>query len=154
MAKSGGTRANLSGKRLEEFVADKLEELGYEFIETRLFFPAHELEQPIYTRQIETGIDIYGKTRRVDLILYHPELWLDCLVVQCKWQSSGGSVHEKYPFEVLSIQQGEFDTIILLDGGGYHKGAKQWLLNQAGKNRLKHVFDMGEFSRFASQGRL
>lgn len=154
MAKSGGTKANLAGNRLEEFVASKLDELGYEFVERRLFFPARELEQPIYTMQLETGKDIYGKTRRVDVILYHPELWPDCLVIQCKWQASRGSVDQKYPFEVLSIQQDEFDTILLLDGGGYAQGAKQWLLNQTGKNRLKHVFDMGEFSRFASQGRL
>ena len=33
-------------------------------------------------------------------------------------------------------------------------GARQWLINQAGTNRLLHVFDQGEFSRFASRGRL
>ena len=64
--------------------------------------------------------------------------------------SNGGFSNEKYPFEVLSIAQNEFDTII--DGGGYSVGARQWLLNQAGKNRLIHVFSQGDFSRFASPG--
>ncbi len=44
--------------------------------------------------------------------------WSKCLVIQCKWQVSTGSVEENYPFQVLSIQLNEFDTIIVLDGGG------------------------------------
>lgn len=65
-----------------------------------------------------------------------------------------GSVEEKYPFEVLSIHLNEFDTIIVLDGGGYSKGAEFWLKQQAGKNKVLHVFSLGEVSRFHSQGRL
>ncbi len=149
-----GTGANRSGGRLEDFVADILDERGYRFIPRERFFPSRELEQPVFTRQYEMGKDIYGKKRRVDAILYHPRLWPDCLVIQSKWQASSGSVEEKYPYEVLSIAQNEFDTIIVLDGGGYTAGAKQWLVNQAGKNRLLGVFDQGEFSRFASRGRL
>ena len=146
--------ANRSGKRLEDFAADILEERDYLFVPHVRFFPSRELEQPIYTRQCETGKDIYGKRRRVDCILYHPRLWKDCLVIQCKWQAATGSVEEKYPFEVLSIAQNEFDTIIILDGGGYSGGAKQWLVNQGGKNKLMHVMSQGDFQRFASKGRI
>ena len=120
-------------------------------MERRLFFPLRELGRPIYTRQLETGKDIYGKRRFVGLVLYHPRLWPACLVIWCKWQASAGSVGQKFPFEVLSIQQDEYDTIILLDGSGYAPGAKQWLVNQAGKNRLKHVFNQGQFARFANR---
>ena len=69
-------------------------------------FAMREMEQPIYTKQCEVGRDIYGKNRRVDFLLYHPRKWPQSLVIQCKWQASSGSVEEKYPFEVLSIQQG------------------------------------------------
>ena len=148
------TGANRSGQRLEAFIADVLNERDYLFVPSVRFFPARELAQPIYTRQCEIGKDIYGKKRRVDLILYHPRLYPTCLVIQCKWQASTGSVEEKYAFEVLSIAQNEFDTIIILDGGGYSDGAKQWLVNQAGKNRLLHVFTQGEFARFVSRGRI
>ena len=55
---------------------------------------------------------------------------------------------------MLSIALAEFDTIVILNGGGYSSGARQWLLNQAGKNRMKHVFDQGQFQRFASRGGL
>lgn len=58
------------------------------------------------------------------------------------------------PFEMLSIQLNEFDTIIVLDGGGYSKGAEFWLKGQVGKNELLHVFNLGGISRFHSQGRL
>ena len=154
MTPVAGTGANRSGGRLEDFVHDILDERSYMFVPSVRFFPTREMEQPIFTRQLEIGKDIYGKNRRVDFILYHPRLWEDCLVIQCKWQASRGSVEEKYPFEVLSIAQNEFDTIIILDGGGYTAGARQWLINQAGKNRLLDVYNQGEFSRFASKGRI
>ena len=146
--------ANRSGKRLEDFVADMLEERDYLFVPPVRFFPSLELDQPIYTRQCELGKDIYGKRRRIDFILYHPRLWKDCLAIQCKWQAARGSVEEKYPFEVLSIAQNAFDTLIVLDGGGYSSGAEQWLVNQAGKKRLLEVLSQGDFQRFASRGRI
>ena len=154
MTPVAGTGANRSGSRLEDFTQDILDERNYLFVRPARFFPALEMEQPIFTRQIGVGKDIYGKNRRVDFMLYHPRLWKDCLAIQCKWQSSRGSVEEKYPFEVLSVAQNEFDTIIILDGGGYSDGAKLWLVTQSGKNRLLQVFDQGEFSRFASKGRI
>lgn len=152
--KSGGTSANISGSQLERFVAEKLDDRGYQFVPREQFYPARVLEQTIYTQQFEIGKSIYGKNRLVDVILYHPSLWPDCLCIQCKWQTSGGSVDEKYPYEVLSIAKNDVDTIIILDGDGYSQGARQWLLDQAGKNRLKHVFNQGEFSRFATKGRI
>ncbi|MCS1407568.1 MAG: Beta-peptidyl aminopeptidase BapA [Verrucomicrobia subdivision 3 bacterium] len=38
--------------------------------------------------------------------------------------------------------------------GGYTDGAKQWIINQSGKNRLKRVFNQGEFSRFTALSRI
>lgn len=141
-------------QHLEDFVANILDERGYMFVVSTRFYPARELEQPIYSRQYELGKDIYGKKRKVDIVLYHPRLHGDNLVIQCKWQASSGSVEEKYPFEIQSIAQNRTDTIIILDGGGYSAGAKQWLINQVGKKRLLHVFDKNEFSDFANKGRL
>ena len=141
-------------QRLEDFAANILDDKGYMFVIPTRFYPARELEQPIYSRQYELGKDIYGKKRKVDIILYHPRLYSYNLAIQCKWQSSSGSVEEKYPFEVQSIAQNRIDTIIILDGGGYSAGAKQWLINQTGKENLLHVFDRNEFSDFVDKGRL
>ncbi len=147
--------ANKTGSRLEQFVAGLLDDAGYEAVQpASLFFAMRDMGQPIYARQCEVVRDIYGKMRRVDFLVYHPRKWPQLLVIQCKWQASSGSVEEKYPFEVLSIQQGGYPTIIVLDGGGYSKGAEQWLKAQAGKNYLRHVLSQGDFQRFVSRGDL
>lgn len=150
-----GKRANRHGKHLEDYVAGELTDAGYEAVwPPFLIWAMREMSQPVYAAQVEVGRDIYGKMRRVDYLLFHPLKHPRGLVIQCKWQSVGGTVDQKYPFEVLCIAQGEFDTIIILDGGGYAPGAEQWLRSQAGKNRLKHVFDQGEFHRFILRGHI
>ncbi len=151
---TSGRTGNRTGKQLEQAVAGLLEDAGYQEVQAGFFWAMRELEQSIYGWQVETGRDLYGKVRRVDFVCYHPVKWPQCLVIQCKWQASRGSVEEKYPFEVLSIQQNEHPAIVVLDGGGYSKGAEAWLKTQAGKNQLKHVFDLGEFQRYCSRGTL
>jgi len=121
---SGGTRANRTGNELENFAANRLEERGYQFVLPNRFHALSILEKPIYTTQYHIGNSIYEKPRFVDLILYHPVKYPKELAIQCKWQSSGSSVDEKYPFEVLSIEYNLVDTIIILDGGGYSEGVR------------------------------
>ncbi len=146
---SQGGGANRAGRRLEAWVDDILDERKYKKVIQREFAVRKQHGNPIYATQCVVGKDIYGKNRRVDAILFHPELFPKCLVLQCKWQASGGSVDQKYPFEVLSIKESELETIIVLDGGGYSEGARDWLLKQVGQNFLKAVFTQAEFSRFA-----
>ncbi len=146
---------NRMGSNLEQSVERLLLQAGYDAVPSApLFFALRDLDQAIYARQCETGRDIYGHRRRVDFILYHPRKWPDSLVIQCKWQASGGTVDEKFPFEVLSLNADGGPAIIVLDGGGYRRGAEQWLRGQAGNNRLIHVFSLGDFQRFASRGEL
>ena len=148
-----GQRANKRGKWLENSVAELLDE-EYEKVSSQHFFALRSLKQPIYTRQCHIGKCIYGKNHTVDFILYHPIRWQDCLVIQCKWQAVGGSIDEKFPYAVMSIQLNEFETIIVLDGSGYSKGAGDWLRGQAGKNKLRHVLSYAELQKFQSQGRI
>ena len=150
---SKGKRANKWGQALENNVVALLDD-EYTKVTPQRFFALRDLKQPIYAQQCIVGKNIYAKDRKVDFILYHPTRWKKCLVLQCKWQSSGGSADEKYPFEVLSIQMNEFETIIVLDGGGYAKGAELWLKGQVGKKKLLHVLSLGEIRRFQSQGRI
>lgn len=152
---SGGKMANNRGRELEHRVALLLDDVGYSYVTPPdLIFAMRKMRQPIYSRQVELSRDIYGKVRRCDLLVYNNNVWPDGLVIQCKWQASSGSVEEKYPFEVLNIQKDDYPTIIVLDGGGYSKGAEGWLKGQAGKNRLLHVFSFGELQKFASKGKL
>lgn len=145
--------ATKRGKAFERSVEEIFNE-DYQVVSADRFFALRCLEQPIYASQCSIGHNIYGKNRRVDFILYHPKRCPECMVIQCKWQGRSGSVEEKYPFEVLSTEINEFPTIIVLDGGGYTDGAKNWLKSQAGQNRLKHVLSLGEFQTFYSRGRL
>lgn len=151
---TNGARANRRGRNLENSISVLLRE-EYERVTSARFFALRDLRQPIFAEQCYIGHDIYDKRRRVDFILYHPQRWPDCLVIQCKWQASSGSVEEKYPFEMLSIQLSEFKTIIVLDGGGYSVGAKRWLKSQASENKkLLHVLNLGEINKFQSQGKI
>lgn len=148
---SKGSRANKRGSRLEVTVESLLDE-EYQKVTGQHFFALRGLGQPIFARQCQIGTDIYGKNRRVDFILFHPVKWSECLVLQCKWQASSGSVEEKYTFEVLSIGESEFPSIIVLDGGGYSNGAEAWLKKQAGNSNLVSVMNMGEITRYCSDG--
>jgi site-specific DNA-adenine methylase len=154
LIEQGGFTANYTGNRLQNFVEHTLVEKGYTFIDKKKFIPATYLEQPIYSKQFFLGQSIYGTNSYCDFILYHPEKYKDCLVVECKWQQSGGSVDEKYPYLIMNIQMKyPHKAILLLDGGGYKKTAKAWIKSQIGNN-LINVFDMTEFQKWANQGHI
>ena len=151
MVLSGRTKSKRANLELKRFVASQLEEFGYEFIPSNRFHASSILDKPIYTTHYHVGNSIYEKPLYVDLILYHPIKYPKELAIQCKWQSSSGSVEEKYPFDVLNIAYNQVDTIIILDGGGYSDRSREWLISQSGTNNFKHVFTQKEFVRFANK---
>ena len=149
-----GTRANYTGNQLEKVIKFSLEEKGYKFVERGQFDSARYLEQPIYTTQYPVAKSVYGTRLVCDFILYHPQKHSDCLVIESKWQQSSGSVDEKFPYLVLNIrEQYPCSTIIVLDGGGYKKGAEEWLRKQQDE-KLIHVFNMMEFQRWSNSEEL
>ncbi len=119
------------------------------------FFTRRGEGEPIFAERCRIGVDIYGKERCADIILFHPRKWPDSLVIRCKWQVKGGTADQKYPFEVLSIEKNGIDTIIVLDGGGYTPGAEKWLQDQAGKHkhRLLRVMSRKDLERFLRKGK-
>ena len=150
---NGGSLANLTGNSQERFIKERLNYLGYTRIEpSRKFWEQRERGEPIYSTQCVIGKNVYGGLRKADVILYHPKKWVDCLVIESKWQSSTGSVDSKYPFEVQTINMNAYPTIIVLDGQGYNNLAGQWLQSQSGKCKILHVVNQGGFARLASNG--
>lgn len=151
----GGTQANYTGNVLEKFIEDRLVERGYDNVLQAKFDTATYLEQPIYSTRYFTGKNIYGLEQYCDFIIYHPKRWAQCLIIEAKWQQTRGSVDEKFPYLVLNIEQtyGR-PTIIVMDGGGYRKGAESWLRKQTGKGNLKEVLSMAEFQKWVNQGNL
>lgn len=149
------TQANYTGTVLERFILSRLDDRGYTFVPRTRFTPARIMGQPIFTRHFHIGESIYGTSQYCDFIVYHPEKWPDNLIIESKWQQSGGSVDEKYPYLVLNIQiQYRCPTILLLDGGGYKSGAERWIRSQVGHGNFIHVFNMPEFAAWANSGRL
>lgn len=118
------------------------------------FFALRSLEQPIYARECYTGKTLYGGNRRVDFILYHPVKWSGCLIIECKWQADSGSVDQKFPYFVDTINLNSEQAIIVLDGDGFSRNAIKWLKDRAGKENLLHVMNQGELARFASRRNL
>lgn len=151
----GGAQAHYTGTILEKFVMDRLQERGYMFIHHARFVPARFLEQPFYTRRFHVGKSIYDTAQYCDFILYHPDKWPNNLIIESKWQQTGGSVDEKFPYLVLNIQlRYPSPTILLLDGGGYKSGAEKWVRSQAGHGNLLQVFNMQQFQTWVNKGNL
>lgn len=149
--KASGTQANYTGTVLEQFIQARLDERGYQYVDRKMFKPAMYLEQLVYTKQFHLGNSIYETPFYCDFILYHPDKWPEGLVIESKWQSSSGSVDEKYPYTVLNIKMhSEYKSILLLDGGGYKPGAEKWLRQQV-DGKLLHVFNMGQFTTWANK---
>lgn len=154
MVDLAGKKAVKTGNNLEDFIERILKNYEYQPIEREKFDSACYLEQPIYTRQYHIGKSIYGSELACDYILYHPVKHPYKLVIESKWQQSGGSVDEKFPYLVINIKEKfPFKTIIILDGNGYKKGAEKWLRNQK-DDRLIYIFNMSEFQIWVNNGNI
>lgn len=150
--KTSGAQANSNGDHLEEAVENILKRDGYIEVDKNRFTSFSQVaEQSVYSKQVNIGQTIYGTKRNCDFIIFHPVKFPNKLIIECKWQQSGGSVDEKYPFLVLNIKQLDIDTIIVLDGGGFKKGAEDWLRSQA-SGCLKKVVNLSEFMQIANKG--
>ena len=145
-----GTKANFTGEQLEGFIEDTLRRNNYEYVPLLSFDESVKVgSKPIYTRQYRLE-SIYGTPLKCDFILYHPEHYADCLIIEAKWQQSSGSVDEKFPYLVLNIREKyPCATIVVIEGGGYRKGAIEWLRKQEDE-KLVHVFNMAEFLKWSS----
>ena len=155
MTVQGGATANYTGSVLEEYVVSRLKEKHYLYVTSNRFIPARYLEQPIYSRHFHICQSIYDTPQYCDFILYHPQKWPNNLVIESKWQQSPSSVDEKYPFLISNIQQKYLTpTIVVMGGGGYKKGAEEWIRSQAGRGSLLSVFNMEQFAKWANKNNI
>jgi len=149
--------ANKLGVQLESLVKMMLEELDYQFIvKSKFTVTTGALEQKLYTTQLNVCDSIYsiGDFKHVvnaDFTLYNPASKEKYLIIECKLQTSGGSVDEKYPYLNENIKLFPYKTIIVLDAPQAKKGAKAWLKQQVGVNpNLLQVFtSFSEFREWA-----
>ncbi|MEP0849218.1 hypothetical protein NDA00_03620 [Funiculus sociatus GB2-M2] len=137
-----GGRANRSGKVLERTVEATLREHGYFQVANNL--PNKQRRDYIlngcllpkrYARQVYIGNGIYGTDIYVDFYIIGLAAFPSGLIIECKWQQSGGSVDEKLPYVNLNIQTCyPVPSVVVIDGGGMKPGAVSWFHKQVHSN--------------------
>jgi len=150
-----GRTANLNGEYMEKQIAERLISQGYNQVDAKLFFSQASspfTTDKIFSRHCYIGKSIYETKLYTDIILYHPEKYPSCLAIEVKWQQRPGSVDEKYPFLLLNIEKiFPCPAILLLDGGGYKKGAETWIRKQK-DDKFLGVFTFSEFMAWSNNG--
>tara|TARA_R100000152_G_C6618477_1_gene69985 strand:- start:73 stop:564 length:492 start_codon:yes stop_codon:yes gene_type:complete len=118
-----GTKANKNGISLENLVEDCVVE--YLCVPSERYSQT-DLREDILLKGVPYT-NIYGSNRcRSEFVL--------CLEgreirIECKAQHSAGSVDEKLPYLYMNFTQTieEDEAIIVIEGDGFKKGAKEWL---------------------------
>jgi hypothetical protein len=87
--------------------------------------------------------NIYGHDGYTEFLLKSEKYNLE-IRIECKWQQSGGSVDEKFPYLYLNCIEAmpENHIVIIVDGGGAREGAVQWLKNASEKNLYRNEHNM------------
>lgn len=156
---------NKNGTELEFLVKTILEGKEYQFIEKNKFILAtNGLEQKLYTQQLVIGESIYSTNEykhelNADFVVYDlnnkkdpkSDVSQKYIIIECKSQTSAGSVDEKYPYLNENIKHKyPYKTIVILDAPAAKKGAKVWLKEQEKTNDKLQVFqDFSEFRAWA-----
>jgi hypothetical protein len=107
---------------------------------------ARNIGKPFYaaTIAVDGFNSIYGLPWVLDAFIYHPVKAPSGFALDAKFQGTGGSIDEKLPFAVLSLQH-IADTTgaitgLYLDAQGARPQAVQWAAD-ACKQRGIHFFD-------------
>lgn len=153
-----GKKANRSGNVLEKTVEGALQGSGY--IQVCQYLPKKRRREWLvfdtnpqrYARQVYIGPGIYGTDIYVDFYAIGSAV-IPELIIECKWQHSGGSVDEKLPYLNLNIQDCyPAPAIVLIDGGGMKPGAIEWLTRQVNSNpNLLGVHTLSSFIVWANE---
>lgn len=123
-------RANRSGKIAESVIEGLLR--------------SHQCS---YTRQCPVGVSIYRTTLRADFVVHDFADYPDGLAIEVKWQDSGGSVDEKFPYLITNAKEQRYARPLLLIafGPGLRRGALDWVRAQVDGTALIAVLTIEEF---------
>ncbi|MBU2968255.1 hypothetical protein KO527_02645 [Pseudoalteromonas sp. C2R02] len=91
--------------------------------------------------------DMYDSNRHSAFLLNHNVHGL--LRIEAHRQIQSGSVDQKFPFFLESLNNApENKAILVFDGNGYKNEAFQWLLNNAERNKDKEIKVFGTINSF------
>lgn len=156
MTMTQGGRANKSGKILESNIEAILKGHNYfqvgnhiqkEFLLNAALLPKR------YGKEVYIGTGIYHTELKVDFYVIGSPAISSGFIVECKWQESGGSVDEKFPYLNMNIQSSyPAPTIIVMGGEGMREGASNWLKARVNDNpNLLAVFSLDRFIAWANK---
>ncbi|MBG1269498.1 PD-(D/E)XK nuclease superfamily protein [Nostoc sp. WHI] len=154
MALTQGGRANKSGQVLETTVEGTLR--AHEYYQVSPNVPKQHQREYIlnstvlpkcYARSVYIGTGIYQTDLYVDFYVMDSVKFPSGLIIECKWQESGGSVDEKFPYLNLNIQSFyPAPTILVMGGEGMRQKALDWFKKQVDYNQnLLAVYSLDRF---------
>lgn len=122
-----GRKANNNGRFFEQLISQSLRSRGY--AECGNAPPV--ASKPFFVPQSKGRFEsIYGIPMTVDFYVWHPEKFERGLIIECKYQETGGSADEKFPYTVLSLKKTGVPAILLLIGAGAKRKAVDWCIRQ------------------------
>jgi len=135
MATQGG-HANKTGNVLERTVVGTITAHGFEDV----MYSEYEKHPENYGDELllkHVPYTTLYKGRGFTEFLLLSEKFNLRIRIECKWQTTAGSVDEKLPHTYLSCIEGaeEDEVIILIDGPGFRDGALNWLREAARERR-------------------
>ena len=149
---SQGAQANRTGNVLESMVENIFTTHGFTVMSHAEYLRQGSPRDGDYLIKNVPYLSIYGHNGKTEFLALSASRGLE-IRLECKWQQVSGSVDEKFPylFENCKIMP-EPQVIILLDGGGYKTGARQWLERAAAMCTVKdiQVMDLSGFLRWAN----
>lgn len=134
---SQGAQANLNGKIFEDMCIPIFTNHGY-----KIFQQSEIKKNPGIIENIEKYVirnaeymSIYNHKGKTEFVLVNADRRVR---VENKYQAAAGSVDEKFVYTLLNAIEAyqEKETIIIIDGGGYKPGARQWVQDRINENWL------------------
>jgi len=132
-----GTKANFNGKTFEDsielIIHQQIDDVLFHKDLTDDFNKSSYLLKNVPYKSIYNKLDPDSTKKRKsssEFVLVHNNIKVR---IEAKWQSSPGSVDEKFPYVLLNclFAYDELINIIILDGGGYKHTAKLWISKAA-----------------------
>jgi hypothetical protein len=137
--KNAGGYANQSGSTLEHLIMRVLEDNGFEVMPYTRYRSGPDLflTDELLVRNVPYTT-IYGHAGKTEFLLLSASHHLT-IRIECKWQQSGGSVDEKFPYVYLNALEAmpEQDIFIVYGGSGAKPGAINWIRQAVKEGRYR-----------------
>lgn len=153
---SQGAMANRSGHVFERMMVPVFEANGYPVVTWREY-SAHPSDRCAVKDVPFTNV--YGTESRTEFVIVDGDRRVR---VECKYQTSAGSVDEKFPYMYLNsvMAYPESEVVLVIDGDGYRPGARQWVVDRVEddwlgfreKGRNIRVMRMTQFMDWVNRG--